>query len=922
MESELLAHPAEESVWARFEALPAPERERVVDALKDALDREVRAHPGEALAIAAVLYRAGELTPSRRALALRGRAVARHVNDLTDEALGDYTAAIELYDAAGEEVEAGKLRRALIDLHHLAGRTREAMECADAAREVFERHGEERQLAQLEVNVGNAYFRQDDHAAAGERYAAAADRFRALGDPLGTGIAEYNRGNVEVYTGRHEDAAGAYRAARAVFAEAGMDAHVADCDYGLAWLESMRCRFAEAIRGLEEARERFAGSDRPSRASLCDLDLAELYLRLDARWDAIEHASRAEERFRELGLRYERAKARAVRGLARLRTDDAAGAAEDLDGARRTFEELENPTLGAALRMQRFAADEGDDALAELRRSHVELGDGTHRLLADMSRLALARALTHRGEAAEALALLRSRGSPEGDLLVAVELLRARAEAQLALGDRAGAIDSLRRAVERIDGTYALVPGTDARTAFFRDRHGAFVTLALLVLQENGDARAALGLLERGRARGALEGRARSEDDDVQHERERLDALLLRRLDAELGALTGNVEGTVTAPSDDELLAAERELLRRSRDRGLASDERGLAADDFERAVPGDELALCYVLSPDGAGVLAVERGNVAWRPLSCGDADLRAAIDHLQLQLAARLRGRGHASREAQLVAATHRILDELGEMLLGPVADLLRGRPLTIVPYGPLHELPFHALRVDGEPLAERHPVGYAPSLRTLARCRGRARSGTSSVLACGAEEESLPSIAEELAALDDAYRGELALVPPGELVARLRADGPAGGILHLAAHGTYQPHNPVFSGLRFADTFLTAYDVRALSLGFDVVTLSGCETGRRGRLRGEELIGPDQAFLAAGARSVVSSLWVVEDATALLLMRELHARLAAGASVREALNEAQRTVRAAAPHPFDWAPFVLQGDPEAGLEPAIRP
>jgi CHAT domain-containing protein len=110
-----------------------------------------------------------------------------------------------------------------------------------------------------------------------------------------------------------------------------------------------------------------------------------------------------------------------------------------------------------------------------------------------------------------------------------------------------------------------------------------------------------------------------------------------------------------------------------------------------------------------------------------------------------------------------------------------------------------------------------------------------------------------------------------------------------------------------------YLPVRDILGLKLDADLVTLSACETGL-GRLeRGEGVLGLSRAFLAAGARSVVVSLWKVNDRSTALLMEHFYQPLLAQRRPRErALAEAKRALLAEPEtrSPFYWAPFVLIG------------
>jgi CHAT domain-containing protein len=123
-----------------------------------------------------------------------------------------------------------------------------------------------------------------------------------------------------------------------------------------------------------------------------------------------------------------------------------------------------------------------------------------------------------------------------------------------------------------------------------------------------------------------------------------------------------------------------------------------------------------------------------------------------------------------------------------------------------------------------------------------------------------------------------------------------------------------NPLFSGLALADGWLTTLDIFSLRLQASLVTLSACETGRSLVGGGDELLGLMRATLAAGAASLLASLWAVEDSSTATLMQGFYSRLAQGERKGEALRQAQRDFIEAGTsyaHPYFWAPFFLVGD-----------
>jgi CHAT domain-containing protein len=118
---------------------------------------------------------------------------------------------------------------------------------------------------------------------------------------------------------------------------------------------------------------------------------------------------------------------------------------------------------------------------------------------------------------------------------------------------------------------------------------------------------------------------------------------------------------------------------------------------------------------------------------------------------------------------------------------------------------------------------------------------------------------------------------------------------------------------------DGVLTAEEVAALNLsGVEWAVLSGCDTGAGELMAGEGVFGLRRAFQLAGARTVIMSLWPVEDQATRQWMTTLYrGRFFEKLSTADAVREAglrmlrQRRAKGLSTHPFHWAAFVAAGD-----------
>ncbi len=295
-----------------------------------------------------------------------------------------------------------------------------------------------------------------------------------------------------------------------------------------------------------------------------------------------------------------------------------------------------------------------------------------------------------------------------------------------------------------------------------------------------------------------------------------------------------------------------------------------------------------------------------------------------------------------------------ELGHMVLGPVANELAGRRVIVVADGALNYVPFQVLSSGQKPLIEEAEVINAPSASILGQLRKELskRKTPENILAAFGDAVFHKNYEERAASRDITVVGDL-LKPeeiqplfyvPSELKNIKDIAGPTAfvftgfdatrqmlqstdlskySILHLATHGVLDPKRPEKSGFvlslvdregRPQDGFVTMKDVYRLRAPVDLVVLSACRTGLGKEVRGEGLIGLTRGFMHAGASSVASTLWRVDDEATAELMKHFYANMlqkdmTPAAALRQAQNTIRQDPRWSSPH--YWAAFTLQGE-----------
>jgi CHAT domain-containing protein len=256
----------------------------------------------------------------------------------------------------------------------------------------------------------------------------------------------------------------------------------------------------------------------------------------------------------------------------------------------------------------------------------------------------------------------------------------------------------------------------------------------------------------------------------------------------------------------------------------------------------------------------------------------------------------------------------------LIDPL-HLAKGTKLIIVPHRFLSFLPFAAL-ANKAYLIQDHQLSFAPSAAVWVQARSRVRPA-STLLAFGnpdtqGRQANLPAAEVEVEAIRKAIPS--AVIPPRQSASRdlfMRA-GSQYNILHFATHGESDSAEPSASALLLAgrtqqDSVLTARDIYRVALPqASLVTLSACNTALGPMSRGDEVYSLTSAFIAAGAKNVIATLWSVPDESTATLMALFYKNIASGMDYAEALRQAQLAMIADPKTSGSslWAGFELVG------------
>ena len=358
-----------------------------------------------------------------------------------------------------------------------------------------------------------------------------------------------------------------------------------------------------------------------------------------------------------------------------------------------------------------------------------------------------------------------------------------------------------------------------------------------------------------------------------------------------------------------------------------------------------NEVLLEYVLDDPISFCLVVSQKGGYVRVLPAG----RKEIENLSQEFVGEIRTKDSGTELSKRLYA----------MLVKPIPEAAKATRFIIVPDAILNLLPFEALRdAQGEYLLKSHIISYVPSgtilstlrhlekqnpapkpllavgdveyenqggsgrrIPTPASIRGRIERGIADLSGIGLHD--LPETRAEVE--------EIGKIVGSDAVILLGRDATETGfkkqpldqfrILHLAVHGFADTQYPERSALVLGadpqsadDGLLQVREIIRLRLNAELTTLSACDSGV-GKLQGQEGISNlVEAFLVAGSKSVVASLWSADDTFASALMEKFYRHLAQGEDTSSALRNAKLDLLAKYADqvsPFYWAAFIAVGE-----------
>jgi CHAT domain-containing protein/tetratricopeptide (TPR) repeat protein len=569
--------------------------------------------------------------------------------------------------------------------------------------------------------------------------------------------------------------------------------------------------------------------------------------------------------------------------------------------------------------------------------------------------------------AGEALLLFRRAGA---NAFQEAEALYVLARAQRELGKVDEALAGLRLAMSLFERNRPFALPTESAKAGLLSEQSEIFVAAIDILVSQGKGTEALTVSEQLHGRAFLDSLAEARADLnrvlPKNLLQKEDSLLTRITTIQKELWQESTSAERTKQLTTELTSAEDALAQfqievRSSDPAYASLKYPVpfTGERVQRELLNDETGLIeFVVGEEKSYAWFVSREKITQAVLP-SRAELNRLVGAYRKSLSESAPGPGVADSITKLRVEGR----ELYKVLLQPFENRFGSlKKLIIVPDNVLSYLPFETLVASSARgrsnyyLLERFAITYAPSAAALAAVLATKRpNSTRAVFALGdpnyerfSENQAKQSVNSPAESLDE-VRGARGLDFRKLPYTRTEVSNISGifsstgstvllgaeaneqtlksqklsdyRYVHFAAHGLVDEQNPGRSGVVLSlsepnrdDGILQVTEIMKLKLDADLVTLSACRTGLGRIVRGEGVLGLTRAFMYAGARTVVASLWNVNDSATAELMKVFYQNLKRGLTKDEALRQAKiqmlkgshRSWR----HPYYWAPFVLAG------------
>jgi len=847
------------------------------------------------------------------------------------DAVDTFQTCIDQFTAIGERIEvAATLSSSLQPLIYL-GRYSEALERGQRARDIASRHGDELLLARLDLNVGNVFHRQDRFAEALLCYKRTQGALDRLGQRRDCAIAWLNLAVVHIALNDFAKAEEAYQQARAIALAENMPSVVAQADYNVAYLYYRRGEFTKAIQLYQQTRKHCERVGDRLHSALCDLDQAEMYLDLHLNREGTQLAEQALSAFENMDMGYEAAKALVWLGIGAEQSRKPFLALDFFGKAQDRMRTQQNAKWVALLDLYRAMVLYQEGRFNEALRSCTAAAkffssfpNSSKAIQAHLLRANIHLALGDRREAEDCCTSAIEGATRLRSPFLLTQGCAMQGQIEEARGSPDTAINSYNEALRWLDKSPTRPIGEESKLSLSKNRlelYGSLVSLMASASQSDHSSEAIFNLVEKAKSRelvelfsfqnhsvpapsrnhSSLAEEVKSLRDELNWYYGRVDSAEIRISDnseQQLRDMRSRIESL-----EDALLKTLGEL-RSTDEKFFVFQSAGTIPSEKIRALlRQEEMILNFYEAQGLIYVCSFSKDAVRVAPTARIET-IRDLLASLRSHFAKLDRGNDPDRFRTSNLSRVQSTLFALYRELIAPIRKNIDGRRLIIIPHGPLHYVPFHALYDGCRYLIEDHVLSYAGSASQYYLSSNQQVHYPERELLFGSFDQILKDGIEDVLRHAGVFAGATATL------GMLEQHGCEARFIHVGASLQLRQDNPLFSTLTMGNTAISILDTYALQLPCSLVGLSGTGPGIDSAGRGSEIHALAQGLDYAGAQTLLMPLWNITGEPLRQFLESFYRGISSNEDRAFAFQQAVARTREKFPHPYHWASFVLRG------------
>jgi len=330
------------------------------------------------------------------------------------------------------------------------------------------------------------------------------------------------------------------------------------------------------------------------------------------------------------------------------------------------------------------------------------------------------------------------------------------------------------------------------------------------------------------------------------------------------------------------------------------------------------ELVLSYFYGDNAVYIISITNNKKAIFKISYDTIDIQNMLELQQM-----------ISDPKTNISNLAKVSFPIYQKFVAPAITTTGIKKIVIMPDGILRNIPFEALNItDGkiDYLINKLDVSYINSATLWFQLQKRNVKRAESLLAFApsfnnhSDFSNLPNATREVTQINHFFKGNVFMEKEATLE-NFRMNIENHNIIHLATHAQTDNEIPEYSFLAFTpnekeENLIYVNDLYAMNINADMVVLSACKSGMGDLKKGEGLLSLSRAFYYAGAKSLVYTLWNINDSSSSEIMENFYENLSDGALKDEALRNAKLTFLEKHKednfkHPYYWSSFVISGN-----------